>query len=558
MTASNFIDSISNNPIHIINEILASKCGVNDFFENQHEISYCITQRSKEEVDEYGDWQTNLDLAIEVCRKIKNNGIDPSVIIEPTCGKGNFIIAALMVFDNIKAVYGIEIYKPYIDDTKYQILQFYLNHNNDNIPDFHIYHENIFDFDLKRLQKELSHEDILIIGNPPWVTNDRLGKLNSSNIPQKYNFKKHKGLDSITGKGNFDISEYIIIQLIKTFCNDKTHMAFLLKNSVIKNIVHEQYFAEYPIVSMNQYRIDAKKEFNVSVDASLLCMTFGKGYTLKCCTFDFYTGETSGSYGWLENKFVSNIEKYRITRFIEGKSQLTWWSGIKHDCAKVMELEQVDGLLKNGLNETVNIESGILYPLAKSSDLQPKDKLTKRKKYVIITQRHTSEETSIIKHKYPRAYNYLESHSEWFDKRGSRIYKSRPKFCIFGIGKYSFTQYKVAVSGLYKEPVFRLLTPVDDKPIMVDDTCYIIGFEDLKPAKITCMILNNELVLDFIRSIMFYDAKRSITKDLLMRIDIVKAAMHIGAEKLAITQKEFNEYLNYLNKDMNISQETLF
>ena len=40
--------------------------------------------------DEYGDWQTNYPLALSVCQMLKNKGINPQVIIEPTCGFGNF------------------------------------------------------------------------------------------------------------------------------------------------------------------------------------------------------------------------------------------------------------------------------------------------------------------------------------------------------------------------------------------------------------------------------------------------------------------------------------
>ena len=40
---------------------------------------------------EYGDWQTSLELAFEVCKLLKEIGVNPKVIVEPTCGKGNFI-----------------------------------------------------------------------------------------------------------------------------------------------------------------------------------------------------------------------------------------------------------------------------------------------------------------------------------------------------------------------------------------------------------------------------------------------------------------------------------
>jgi hypothetical protein len=44
-----------------------------------------------------------------------------------------------------------------------------------------------------------------------------LGSLNSTNLPRKNNFKNHSGLDAMTGKGNFDIAEFITMSLIDTF-----------------------------------------------------------------------------------------------------------------------------------------------------------------------------------------------------------------------------------------------------------------------------------------------------------------------------------------------------
>ena len=33
------------------------------------------------------------------------------------------------------------------------------------------------------------------------------------NLPRKNNFKNHSGLDAMTGKGNFDIAEFITMSL---------------------------------------------------------------------------------------------------------------------------------------------------------------------------------------------------------------------------------------------------------------------------------------------------------------------------------------------------------
>ena len=53
---------------------------------------------------------------------------------------------------------------------------------------------NILDFDLSLLNINNINSNLqtLIIGNPPWITNSKLSKLNSDNIPIKKNFKNLK------------------------------------------------------------------------------------------------------------------------------------------------------------------------------------------------------------------------------------------------------------------------------------------------------------------------------------------------------------------------------
>ena len=211
--------------------------GINDFFENDNDFKELkksvsiVSINSVAEPDraEYGDFQTNKDLANKLAKSLSKNNILPEIIIEPTCGKGNFIIASLSNFKTVKKVFGIEIYKPYIWETKFSILDYFLSNPNDNKPEITIKHCNIFDFDFKNISKQYPNEKLLIIGNPPRVTNSKLGSLNSTNLPKKSNFKNQNGLDAMTGKGNFDIAEYITLMLLDVFQTHNGHLALLVK-----------------------------------------------------------------------------------------------------------------------------------------------------------------------------------------------------------------------------------------------------------------------------------------------------------------------------------------
>ncbi|MBI4531405.1 MAG: hypothetical protein HY709_07760, partial [Candidatus Latescibacteria bacterium] len=181
--------------------------------------------------------------------------------------------------------------------------------------------------------------------------------------------------------------------------------------------------------------------------------------------------------------------------------------------------------------EVVDVEDQWIYWLLKSSDLRGFE-IGRARKKVIVPQRHLDEDTSLLQKSASKLWEYLIKNSEYFEKRKSSIYHGRPPFALFGIGDYSFKAYKVAISGLYKEPCFSLVLPIDDRPVMLDDTCYFLGFDTYLDALFTVSLLNSPLVKRFLRSIVFTDAKRPYTKDVLMRIHLSRAACLLSFQTL--------------------------
>jgi len=530
------------------NQKMHDDFGIIHFFDNNEELEslkeiLSVNHKIVEEPDraEYGDFQTNSDLANKVILHLSSREISPEILIEPTCGKGNFIIASLRSFKNIKNVFGVEIYRPYVWETKFSIVDFFLKNPNTNKPEISIIHCNVFDYNFEEIAKIHSNKDVLVIGNPPWVTNSKLGGLNSTNLPKKTNFKNHTGLDAITGKGNFDIAEFITLTLIRTFQSMKGDLLLLVKNSVIKNIVFDQRKYRFKISAIEKHCIDSKKEFNVSVEAALLYCQLNSHPTFDCTEFNFYNNQSSYlRFGWLNDKFVSNFDTYIHTRKNDGECPFVWRQGLKHDCSTIMELDKVNGYYINGLNEAVNLEDGLVYGFLKSSDLKNMV-INQTRKFTIVTQKKVGQETNYIKTKYPNTYQYLIQHQAHFDARKSSIYNNKPLFSIFGIGDYSFKPYKVAISGLYKTFHFTLILPQENKPVMLDDTCYLIGFEKVEFAVYSLILLNSDTTVQFLQSVTFSDAKRTFTKDVLMRINLLELGRMIDKQYLADELIKLNE-----------------
>jgi len=68
----------------------------------------------------------------------------------------------------------------------------------------------------------------------------------------------------------------------------------------------------------------------------------------------------------------------------------------------------------------------------------------------------------------------------------------------------------------------------------VDDTCYFIPCSSMSEAEFFAGLLNSETAQRFISALVFTDAKRPVTIDVLKRIDLKKLAEHVGQETKAV------------------------
>ncbi len=540
----NLINLIHNTDYAKANSIIRSLCGIVDYFSSEQEkiefIAILETDTSIvcEDRVSYGDWQTPVSLAEKICDVHLSKFGNPDIVIEPTCGLGAFVLSALRKFQNIKEFYAIEINRQYASELKLKILVNALSFPSQNYPDIYIYNTDFFEFDFISIIEKSKRMgwNMAVIGNPPWVTNSTQGKNNSNNIPFKSNYFKLKGIDAITGKSNFDISEYIALKLLHLSEINNGGISFLLKNSVIRNILIKQHSERLHIGNIEQKLIDASIEFNVSVDASCFFAQFGCSPSFICNVSDFHSNTYIQQYGWVNDSFVSDTKSYSAVSKYDGKSSYIWRSGIKHDCASILELTLSDGIYKNGLGEIVQIEEDLIYPLLKSSDINNYNG-NQFRKFIIVPQRRVGDNTSELKYSHPLAFSYLSKYENVFSNRKSSIYKGKDKFSIFGIGDYSFKPYKIVVSSLYKSIRFILVSRNDRKPIMVDDTCYQLDFDSLEEANCILDALNSDEICSLLQSLVFRDAKRVVTKSLLMRLDLAQLCRDKG---IAIDSQRFN------------------
>ncbi|MCG3149384.1 MAG: hypothetical protein PCFJNLEI_02845 [Verrucomicrobiae bacterium] len=465
---------------------------------------------------EFGDYQTPAVLAREVAGFLKSVGLSPRVIVEPTCGLGAFVEAATEVFPSAQC-FAFDINHGYVDG-------FAVAGERVSVEQ-----QDFFSKDWKTFFAGLAGE-ILVIGNPPWVTNSGLGAIRGSNLPEKNNFQNHRGFAAKTGKANFDISEWMLIKLLESLGQHQACLAMLCKTATARKLLKHAWLHEFPVGRASLHLIDAQAHFQVAVDACLLVVHTGITGAAKTATVyrSLSFAEKANTLGLYGKELIANIEDFHRLIDLDGIGYYTWRSGVKHDAAKVMEFTKTGSHFCNGLQDEVAIEDTYLYPMLKSSDLA-NDEIDPTR-LVLVTQKHPSDDTAAIREKAPATWKYLHTYGAQLDARQSIIYQKRARFSVFGVGAYTFAPWKVAISGMYKTLKFRVLGSVRGKPIVVDDTCYFIPCHTRQEAEFICGLLNSDLCQRFLRALVFLDAKRPVTIDVLNRIDLKRLAEKLGLQ----------------------------
>jgi hypothetical protein len=467
---------------------------------------------------EFGDFQTPWGLAGDVCRFLQMAGESPASIIEPTCGKGSILISAARTFPGVDA-WGFDVNAAYVSECQQLVA---------DLPQCQVSIEDFFNADWKQLLQAMA-EPVLVVGNPPWVTNSALSALGSSNLPQKANQQGFKGVEAITGKSNFDISEWMLMHLLECLDGRRATVALLCKTVVARKALQRAWTAGIQLEHVELRRINAVTHFAAAVDACLLYCRMAPGKAARDCqVYDsLFESNNRCSFGLYNDRLVADLDAYRRRGHLLGDSCYRWRSGIKHDCSKVMELAEGPSGLVNGLGEYIDIEGDFVFPMLKSSELA-NGKTNDPTRRMLVPQREVGQETSPIREMAPQTWEYLTSHRELLNQRSSSIYRGRPQFSIFGVGGYSFSPWKVAISGFYKSLNFACVGPYRQKPVVLDDTCYSLPCVDEREATFLMALLSSPNSQELYSSLVFWDAKRPITVDLLSSLDLRQVAVELN------------------------------
>ena len=221
----------------------------------------------------------------------------------------------------------------------------------------------------------------------------------------------------MTGGSNFDITEYIWLKLLRELFKERPTVSLLCKTATARNVLLFAATIGLPLGGATIRRIDAKRWFNVSVDACLFTVEVGQrpsSYEADVYT-DLESTIPTSTIGVVDGKLVTNVHAGSKFGHLDGQFPFTWRQGLKHDAASVVELTRDDkGDLYNKQGQLLQVEFDyIIYPLLKGSDVGGKRKTSPCGPSSFLKS-GSGDQTHWLAGKAPQLWSYLEAHRSAF------------------------------------------------------------------------------------------------------------------------------------------------
>src|SRR5947208_2108933 len=105
-----------------------------------------------------GDFQTPPKLVAAILARLVSTGKRWSRVLEPTCGRGNFLAGLLALDPPPGELVGIELQSEYLSEARLL---------NSDISGFRLIEGNLFDLDLAAVRWMDQSGPLLVVGNPP-------------------------------------------------------------------------------------------------------------------------------------------------------------------------------------------------------------------------------------------------------------------------------------------------------------------------------------------------------------------------------------------------------
>ncbi|WP_135824712.1 N-6 DNA methylase [Halorussus ruber] len=392
-----------------------------------------------------------------------------------------------------------------------------------------------------------------LVGNPPWIPWSRLSETTKRRWRETYadeedlDLLPHEGLDSRLGHANDDISLPYVWVCIDRYLTEEGGASFVLKRDVTKGpagrLLRTLRVGDRPLALDRIHDFNKLRPFGEQVGANAAIYALradadhsfpvdGTSWTERAespgdsgpdPTPDFATAE--------EMRETLATEEVGVVPVDEEDTESAWIRadaeraalgecahqirhGVKDDAQDVFSISR---------EEVGDLEPDLIYPYLKSRHVVKYGLFGHELRLVPLRKANEDNEAE-LREQYPETYQYLRTHREALENRSSSWLEKGPFYNVFGLGEYTWRDYKVVWCRLGFKPHFAVVSTVEDddvgeKQVVPGDHFMFVGTDSEAEAHFLCALLNSAVYqrsLDGVAS----EGKASLSKTVVSRLDL--------------------------------------
>ena len=386
-----------------------------------------------------------------------------------------------------------------------------------------------------------------VVGNPPWIKWDFLSEDYKKKLGilylDIYRLFSHKGMKAGLGFAHDDISIVFTYVAMDKYLKTGGTLTFVLKQTLFKSMAGEQfrrfaierYDGSIPVKCEKVQDLLGLNPFGQGQETCIATLKKGakttypvpyitwsknvrKSFTeidtlnsvKESSSSEFFDAYPDPATQSDTAKWLTIPQGKSLPKFTTSKSCYPARHGVVNDLNTVFIIEILEklagGILKVrnrgdfGRKKTkiytTQIEEAMVYPLLKPKSIQKWGIADYH--YIVIPQMKAGENNlSELKIGFPKTYGYLSKFREELLGRKSKWFKGgdKPFYSLFGIGDYTFENFKVVWCCMSYKPHFSVVSSVTDqylsnKKFIPDNTIGYLSFDNEDEAHYACAILN--------------------------------------------------------------------
>ncbi len=381
-----------------------------------------------------------------------------------------------------------------------------------------------------------------LVGNPPWITwsglPDRTKAAWRRTHVGRLDLQAYHGRESLLGYGNDDVSVPFVWTCLDRYLAPGGDAAVVLKRNLLTGpagrLFRRGQVGDRPVSMETVHDFGSLHPFGDEVNAGAAV------YGLRAdATTTFPVEATAWTRGEETPRFESaatiraSLCRERAgVRPVEPDDPASPWiagdvesralgechhrirHGVKDDAKTVFSLDR---------DRLVDLEPDHVYPYLRSRHVVKYGLFGHDLQLVPLSKVDADNETE-LRRETPRTYGYLDENRETLEGRSSSWFDSGPFYNLFGLGEYTWADYKVVWCRLGFKPHFAVVSTVDDpdlgeKPVVPGDHCMFLATDDEHEAHFLCALLNSAVYQRSIEGLAS-EGKSGIPKAIVDRLEL--------------------------------------